>query len=216
MLKADLHIHTTYSPDSTITPERLIECCLKKGINCLAVTEHNNLEGSLAVQRIAPFKVIASEEVKTSEGEIIGFFLSEPIPARLTPEETVKRIKEQGGLVCIPHPFDRVRSEPLREAARERILPQIDIIEAFNARTTFAADNRRARAFAEEHGLPCGAGSDAHSIMEVGRACVEMPEFETPAQFLEALRQGKITGSRSLPLVHVISSWAKLRRRVRR
>ncbi len=213
MLRADLHIHTNRSPDSIITPEKLVERCLQRGIDCVAVAEHNNIEGALAVQGIASFKVIIAEEVKTSEGELMGLFLREPISPGLSPEETVRRIKEQDGLVCLPHPFDRLRREPLRRAARERILPELDIIEAFNSRTTFAADNARARRLAEELGLPMSAGSDAHSPGEIGNAYVEMPDFETPQQFLEALRQGKITGRRSIPLVHFVSTWAKLRRR---
>jgi len=215
MLKADLHIHTTFSPDSTITPERLVERCLELGINCIAVTEHNSLAGALAVAAIAPFKVIPAEEVKSTEGEIIGLFLQEEIPARLTPEETVARIKAQGGLVCLPHPFDRVRREPLKPEARGRILPQIDIVEILNARTTFKADNAHARAFALEHGLAMSAGSDAHSPGEIGRAYVELAEFESPAEFLASLREGRVGGRISSPLVHVVSSWAKVRRRLR-
>jgi predicted metal-dependent phosphoesterase TrpH len=216
MLKADLHIHTNHSPDSIITPEKLVERCLERGINCVAVAEHNNIDGALAVQRIAPFKVIVAEEVKTSEGEIIGLFLKEHVPPGLSPEETVRRIKEQDSLVCLPHPFDRLRREPLRKGARERILQEIDVIEAFNSRTTFAADNAHARRLAQELDLPMSAGSDAHSPGEIGNAYVEMPDFETPQQFLEALRQGKIVGRRSVSLVHLISSWAKLRRRISR
>jgi predicted metal-dependent phosphoesterase TrpH len=215
MLKADLHLHTDCSPDSLITPAKLVARCLDRGINCLAVADHNSIEGALAVQGIAPFPVIVAEEVKTSEGEIIGLFLKEAIPPGLSPEETVRRIKEQGGLVCLPHPFDRLRREPLRSDARESILSSIDIVEAFNSRTTFASDNARARRFAEANGLAMSAGSDAHSLWEVGSAYVEMAEFETPQEFLEALRQGKIVGRRSVPLVHLISTWAKLRRRGR-
>jgi predicted metal-dependent phosphoesterase TrpH len=215
MLKADLHLHTDRSPDSLITPAKLVARCLERGINCLAVTDHNSIEGALAVQSIAPFSVIIAEEVNTSQGEIIGLFLKEEIPRGLSPEETVRRIKEQGGLVCLPHPFDRMRREPLRSAAREGILPEIDVVEAFNSRTTFAADNARARRFAEANGLAMSAGSDAHSLWEVGSAYVEMPEFETPQEFLETLRQGRIVGHRSVPLVHLISTWAKLRRRGR-
>ena len=215
MLRADLHLHTNYSPDSLITPEALVSRCIKLGINCIAVTDHNVLEGAQAVQNIAPFRVVAAEEIKTSEGEVIGFFLKERIPPRLSPEETVRRIKEQGGLVGVPHPFDRLRREPLRQAALERVLSQVDIIEVFNARVTVGSDNARAVAFAAEHGLACSAGSDAHSLLEVGKACVEMDDFETPQEFLESLRNGKIDGRCSTPLVHVISTWAKLRRRLR-
>ena len=96
-----------------------------------------------------------------------------------------------------------------------RLLPQIDVIEALNARVTLAGDNRRAEAFAAEHGLACSAGSDAHSLLELGTAYVEMPEFDSPEQFLAALREGTLCGGRSVPLVHLISTWAKVRRHLR-
>ena len=215
MLRADLHVHTDRSPDCLITPAKLIERCLARGINCLAVTDHNSIEGAIAVQRIAPFPVIVGEEIKTSKGEIIGLFLQGAIAPLLSAEETVRKIKEQGGLVCLPHPFDRVRREPLRDNARESILSDIDIVEVLNARVTFTNDNAKAHRFAEDLKLPMSAGSDAHSLWEIGRAYVEMPEFETPQQFLEALHQGSIRGHRSLPLVHLFSTWAKLRRKTR-
>jgi predicted metal-dependent phosphoesterase TrpH len=215
LLKADLHTHTYFSPDSLTSPEKYVQTCLERSINCVAVTDHNDIGGALAVEKLASFKVIIGEEVESSEGEIIGLFLQEVVPAGLSAEETVERIKEQGGLVCVPHPFDRFRGEHLAEAALMRVLPQVDIIEALNARTTFRRDNEHAARFAEEHGLAMSAGSDAHSTRELGRACVEMPEFEGPREFLEALREGRIVGSLSSPLVHLCSRWAWLRRRFR-
>jgi predicted metal-dependent phosphoesterase TrpH len=214
VLKADLHTHTHYSRDCITSPERCVSRCLKLGINCLAVTEHNNIEGALAVQRIAPFKVIIAEEIKTADGELTGLFLKEPIPPGLTPEETIEQVKAQGGLVSLPHPFDRIRREPLRDHARERILAHLDVIEVFNSRTTFRSDNERARRLAEELGLPMGAGSDAHSPWELGTTYVEMPDFEGPQEFLEALRQGRIVGRPANPLVHVVSTLAKFRWRL--
>ena len=214
MLKADLHSHTHYSRDSIISPETYVRRCLALGINCVAVTEHNNIEGALAVQKLAPFKVIIAEEIKTSHGELTGLFLREPVPPDLSPEEIIERIKAQGGLVSLPHPFDRIRREPLRDHARQRILKQLDIIEVYNSRTTFQRDNERARRLAEELGLPMGAGSDAHSPWELGTTYVEMPDFEGPDEFLEALRRGRIVGRPANPLVHVISTLAKARTRL--
>ena len=215
MLKADLHTHTYFSPDSLTSPEKYVQTCVDRNINCVAVTDHGSIGGALAVEKLASFRVIIGEEVESSEGEIIGLFLQEEVPSGLSAEETVQRIKEQSGLVCIPHPFDRFRGEHLAEAALMRVLPQVDIIEALNSRTTFRRDNERAARFAQEHGLAMSAGSDAHSTRELGRACVEMPEFEGPREFLEALREGRIVGRLSSPLVHFCSRWAWLRRRFR-
>jgi len=214
LLKADLHTHTYFSPDSLTSPEKYVQACVNRHINCVAVTDHNAIGGALAVEKLATFKVIIGEEVESAEGEIIGLFLQEEVPPSLGPEETVQRIKGQGGLVCIPHPFDRFRGEHLAEAALMRILPQVDIIEVLNARTTFRADNDHAARFAQEHGLAMSAGSDAHSTRELGRACVEMPDFEGPREFLQALREGHVVGRLSSPLVHVCSRWAWLRRRL--
>ncbi|MFQ5879184.1 MAG: PHP domain-containing protein [Dehalococcoidia bacterium] len=216
MLKADLHSHTYFSPDCLTAPERYVAACQRRGINCVAVTDHNTIQGGLAVQKMAPFRVIIGEEVRTGEGEITGLFLTQEVPGGLTLEETVRRIKEQGGLISIPHPFDRFRGEPLGREALLRVLAQVDIIEVFNARTTLPRDNQRAVELALKHDLAMGAGSDAHSPWEVGRAYVEMPEFDGgPQEFLQALRQGRVVGRRSSPLlIHLVSRWAALRRRL--
>lgn len=212
MLKADLHIHTSYSPDSSVSPERLISRCLEIGINCVAITDHNTIAGALAVLKIAPFKVIVGEEIRTTKGEIIGFFLKEEIPRGLSPEETIRRIKGQGGLVCIPHPCDRLRPSALKSEKLYELLPQIDIIEVFNARTALRRDLEKARALAQKNGLLAGAGSDSHTPGEIGGACVEMPDFETPQEFKAALAQGRVLGRQSSPWIRVLSRLVTWRR----
>ncbi len=216
MIKADLHSHTAYSLDCTVSPEEIIEACLRKGINCLAVTDHGNINGGVKMKAIAPFKVIVSEEVMTSEGEIIGFFLHETIPNGLTPEETVKRIKAQGGLVGVPHPFDRFRISAIRPAALQRITPDIDILEAFNSRTPLYRDSERASVYAHRNGLAVGAGSDAHTPQEIGNAYIEMPDFNGPEEFLQALRLGKLHGERSSFVVHIASTWSRIMTKMKR
>ena len=215
MLKADLHMHTRYSPDSVLSPEKLVARCLKVGLTCIAVTDHNTVDGALAVSKIAPFTVIIGEEVRSSGGEITGLFLKETVPRGLSPVETATLIKEQNGLVSIPHPFDRFRSGVITREALEQVLPYIDIIEVFNARNNLDADNRTAKRFAQEHGLVASGVSDAPTLIELGRTYVSMPDFDgTPDGFKQALAQGTIVGRRMSPLVHVLTTLTKLKRRL--
>ncbi len=210
MIRVDLHIHTHYSKDSLLSFEAIIAACQRRGIGCVAITDHNTIAGALAFKRVAPFPVIVGEEIQTTAGEIAGLFLSEEIPKGLSPQETIDRIREQGGLVYIPHPFGRARRSRLRREVLEEIVPQIDIVEVFNSRTLLKQDNERAMRFAQEHDLPCGAGSDAHTAYEIGRAYVEMEEFQGEEEFLRNLAQGRIVGQLTFPLIHIITGLMKV------
>ncbi|NLL90739.1 MAG: PHP domain-containing protein [Dehalococcoidales bacterium] len=205
MIKADLHVHTRYSPDSNNSLDDIIRQCLKTGINCLAVCDHGTIEGALKLQAIAPFKVIVAEEILTTHGEIMGMFLKETIPSLITPEEAIKRIREQDGLVCIPHPFDRFRSSAFQGINLEAIKGDIDIIEVYNARMLPFQNRKQALEFARKYNYRESAGSDAHSISEIGRTYIEMPDFNDKKSFLAALEQGEINGRSSSPLVHFLS-----------
>ncbi len=213
-LRIDLHTHTFYSPDALTSLTEFVNACQTKGINCVAITEHNTIRGALAMLEVCPFKVIVGEEIRTADGEIIGLFLKEEVPPRLSAEETVRLIKEQGALVSIPHPFDRLRRKSLGETALLRIVDQVDVIETFNARIMFAADNERARHFAQGHGLLEAAVSDAHTPAELGSSYTEVPDFDGPEAFLQSLKQAKLVTSPAGPLVHVLSYWARLRRKL--
>ena len=211
--KVDTHSHTRLSKDSLNDPRRLVETAAAHGLGALCVTDHNGLANALALSRLSdlPIPVIASEEVKTREGEIIGWFLQELVPKGLSPEETAQRIRAQGGIVAVPHPFDRARnSSRLQTPALERLVAAglVDVIEVFNARTTFPDDNALALDFATRHGLAMSAGSDAHTLWEVGRAYVQVPPFTTAAEFLAGLRGGQVGGELSPALVHISSRWA--------
>jgi predicted metal-dependent phosphoesterase TrpH len=215
LIRVDMHCHTRLSKDSLNNPRKLVETAAARGLGALCVTDHNALANALALSRLPdlPIKVIASEEVKSNEGEIIGYFLSELVPKGLSPEETVKRIKGQGGLVCVPHPFDSMRTgSRLRTPALDRLVEAglVDILEVFNARAVNAEDNQRALDYAREHGLAMSAGSDAHTLMEVGRAYAEIPPFSTPAEFLAGLRAGRVHGTLSSRLIHLGSTWARV------
>ncbi|MFC1944201.1 PHP domain-containing protein [Chloroflexota bacterium] len=210
MLKADLHIHTLYSPECTTTLESITSLCLARGINCIAVADHNCIAGAVEMKRLAPFTVIVAEEIMTTRGEIMGMFLKEEVPKGLPPKEAAARVKVQGGLVCIPHPFDQLRTRSAIRRNLDELLPYIDIIEVFNARSLRGRNNQRALEFAQRHGLPSSAGSDSHTRGEIGNAYVEMPEFEDPQGFLQALREGKVYGRLAGPGVHFLSTMARL------
>ena len=212
MLKADLHIHTEYSMDCTTPLEKVIQRCLEIGINCIAVADHGTIEGALKLQNIAPFPVIVAEEILTPHGEIMGMFLTEGIPSGLSVEQTIAHIRAQGGLVCLPHPFDTLRHSALNSRKIETIIAQIDIIEVFNARSPLMRGSAKANMLAEKYGILKSAGSDAHTIVEIGNAYVEMPQFSGKDDFLQALEKGKISGHRTNPLVHFASVWARVRK----
>ncbi len=211
MLKADFHIHTAYSMDCNMSLEEIIERCLETEINCVAIADHGTVEGALKMQSLAPFPVIVAEEILTSSGEIMGMFLKEGIPGGLSIKQTISLIKAQGALVCLPHPFDPFRGIRLNNEGFEELAEQIDIIEVFNARGPLFGPANKAEAFAMKYNLPGTAGSDAHSVQEIGRTYVEMPEFDGKDDFLQALRQGKISKHKSSPLVHFNTAWIKLR-----
>lgn len=184
--------------------------CRKVGINCLAVADHGTTAGGIALKKIAPFKVIVAEEILTNEGEIIGLFLDHDIPGKIPAVEAIARIKEQGGLVYLPHPCDRMRESILRNENMLSIIPSVDAIEVFNARALPPDANRRARKIALAHGIAAGAGSDAHSAMEIGNVRVEMADFDDPQGFLRSLKQAHIVGKRSSPLNRFYNVWARL------
>ncbi len=216
MLKADLHIHSNASFDSSNTPERIIERCRKMGINCIAIADHGTAEGGLKIKAIAPFTVIVAEEILTPAGEIMGMFLKETIPTNIPVAEAIARIKEQDGLVCIPHPFDTVTRMALGEKGMEAIINDIDVIEVMNARSPITVKRTLPIAFAAKHNKPGSAGSDAHTIPEIGNAYVEMPDFKTKEEFLKSLKQGRIYGKKANPFVHFGSAWARLTKRKRK
>jgi predicted metal-dependent phosphoesterase TrpH len=215
LLKADLHIHTEYSLDCGSPLEQIIARCLELGINCIAVCDHGTAEGAIKLKSLAPFRVIIAEELLTPHGEIMGMFLKETIPSRLSVEETISRIRAQDGLVCIPHPFDSFRPSALDSDILEEIVEQVDIIEVFNARILPFQSQTKAKIFAQKHALRQSAGSDAHTLSEIGNAYVEMPGFDGSNDFLKALSEGTVYGHRTNPLVHFYSLGSRLKKKFR-
>jgi len=213
-MRLDLHCHTRYSGDSLTTLDQLLQRMDRRGLDMVAITDHNTLAGALDFCAWAPDRFIAGEEIKTQRGELLALFLEEAVPPGLSLPETISRVRAQGGLVGVSHPLDRLRSGALGREALDEIHGELDFVEVFNARMTFPADNRLAQELAAGWGLPGSAGSDAHAPFEVGRAYVEMPAFDDPASFLDSLAQGQIQGRLSSPLVHLASTYAKWRNRL--
>ena len=209
-MKVDLHVHTCYSRDSLMSLETVVVTCRRLGLDKVAITDHNTIAGALALREMAPELVVVGQEIKTPAGELIAYFLEEEIPKGLSPQETIARIRAQGGVVGVPHPLDRLRREAVRWANLMEIIDQVDALEAFNARTTFPADNRRTEDLARQRGLLVTAGSDAHAACEIGQAYVEMPPFNSKEQFMRSLAQGQIVGRLSPPWIHFTSVHAKL------
>ena len=213
MLKADLHMHTHFSHDSGAPSKSIVERCIKTGVNCIAVTDHNNIRGALEVQDLAPFQVIVGEEVKSSKGDIIGLFLKEEVPKGLSPMATVEAIKSQGGLVMVPHPFDRLRPSAIKYDALQEILPHVDIMESFNAHNLLMRDNEKAEGFTRHHNLIAAAVSDSHTPLELGRTYMEIPDFDgTPEDFKRALAQARLTTRRANHILRMTTVYIKLRR----
>jgi hypothetical protein len=210
----DFHVHTFFSSDSGVALKELIRVVLDRGLSGIAVCDHNTIRGAEKLREIAPFLVVVGEEIKTSEGEIIGYFLKREIPPYLTPEETVEKIKEQGGLVCLPHPFDRFRKSRLPWKTIERIKNEIDLVEGYNSRSAFRGDNLKAEKWARENGKFIVAGSDAHTYYEVGKAYTELSSFSTAKGLKEALKKARIYGKRSNLLVHAYTIVRKGLRRI--
>lgn len=209
-LRVDMHIHTHCSFDCRSDRDAVVERALEAGLGRLCITDHDEIEAALDLAERYPGVVIPGEEVKTAERvDVIGLFLREWIPGGTPARETCELIRDQGGLVYVPHPFAGGKG------GGGRILPQIedlvDIVEGFNARLHDQALNERAAQWGRERGLPLGAGSDAHTLGEVGRAWAEVPSFDLePAAFLAALRAGTIHGRESSRMVHLASTVAKL------
>ncbi len=196
-MRVDLHVHTAYSDDCWVPLEKVIEAVSKSGLQAVAVTDHNEIEGALRLAEMAPFPVIVGEEVASQQGELAGLFLHERIPPGLPMQETIDRIRRQRGLVYVPHPLARDVPSALGRQNLEAIIDHVDIVEGFNARILWHADNLAAQQIARQWDIPLAAGSDAHFAREIGRAGVVVDECTTPQELLDGLRSGHIFGRRT-------------------
>ncbi|HEY2477772.1 MAG TPA: PHP domain-containing protein [Solirubrobacterales bacterium] len=197
LIEVDLHMHTDHSGDCATPVEVLLQTARDRGLGAIAITDHNEVSGALEAAEIAKgmddLKVIVAEEVKTAEqGEVIGLFLEEKIPKGLSMEETIAAIREQGGLVYVPHPFDRFHSVPDYQHLLD-IVEEVDILEVFNPRVALTAFNVEAVRFAGKYRIIPGAGSDSHVAQGLGSVRQRIHDFDGPAEFLEAMRDADIT-----------------------
>jgi predicted metal-dependent phosphoesterase TrpH len=196
LIEVDLHMHTDHSPDCATPVEVLLETARDRGLGAIAITDHNEVSGALEARRLAEemndLKVIVAEEIMTAEqGEVIGLFLEEKIPRGMTMAETIAAIREQGGLVYVPHPFDRFHSVPDYANLLE-IVEEIDILEVFNPRVALSAFNEEAERFARKYRIVPGAGSDSHVAQGLGSVMIRVHDFDGPEEFLESMRDADI------------------------
>ena len=213
-IRMDLHLHTRGSWDCLSDPEMVLARARTRGIDRIAITDHNSLTVALEMARRHPDEVIPGEEVKTAEGvDVIGLYLSSEIPKGTPAEETCRQIRDQGGVVYLPHPYALGKGGSGQLA--ETLARQLDVVEVFNARLRSRERNGRGERLSLRHGLLQGAGSDAHSVGEIGNAWVQLPRHPNePQAFLGALRSATIYGTTAGPHVFLLSNWAKVRKRL--
>lgn len=215
--RVELHCHTRASFDSLTQPEAVIAACRRRGIDRIAITDHNRIAGAVAAQRLAPDLIIVGEEIKTTQGELIAWFVREEVPRGLTPQETIARLRDQGAVIGVPHPLDSLRGgSALGLEATLSLIEQVDALEVFNARCLRPSDNENARHLAEKHAKMMSAGSDAHSAGEIGTAVMAMPPFHDADQFRRSLAAARIEGRLSGGHVRFHSTFAKIYKRLTR
>jgi predicted metal-dependent phosphoesterase TrpH len=227
----DLHVHTSASFDSLASPESVVRAAASRGLTHLAITDHDTIDGALAARELVSrehidLAVLVGQEVKTAAGDLIAVFLEEAIPSGLAPAEAIAAVRAQGGLVGIPHPFDKFRGSLLAGSDDDdagtaadgpaALAPLVDWVEAHNARIMVGRGNEQAAAFARDHDLPGVAVSDAHSTLEVGVAYTVLDgDPSTPDGLLAALPPASLVTGRATYFVRAVTPFAKLVQKAR-
>ncbi len=206
MFTVEFHCHSIYSKDSLTSSESLVRAARQKGLDRLVVTEHNNIAGALAAQKLAPELVIVGEEIMTTRGELLAAFVCQEVPAGLAPREAIRRLREQGAFISVSHPFDAQRGWQLEHLLE--IAPLVDALETFNSRCVLGRYNQLAADFARQHHLAETVGSDAHTLRELGRAVLLLDEFTDSASLKKALVTAQQRTRLSSPLIHLSSRFA--------
>lgn len=205
LIWAEFHCHTVYSHDSSNRVPQLLAAARERGLARLAITDHNTIQGALLAKELDPELVVVGEEILTEKGELLAYYVSEAIHRGLSPMETINRLKAQGAFIAVSHVFDH-RRHGWRLNDLLEILPFVDALEVFNARCLSGNINRRGRDFARARDLPMIAGSDAHSLVELGLAAVSLPVFNSPLELRNSLKSAKIEGRLLSPSDHLKAS----------
>lgn len=213
-IRVELHCHSHRSADCLVRPAELLQRARREGLDRIAITDHNRVRGALEACKLDPQRVIVGEEIQTTKGELLAFFVKELVPRGLEPGEAIARLREQGALISVSHPFDSNRSGAWDRDDLLAIAEEVDAIEIFNARCLTPAPNHQAEEFARSHDLLGTAGSDAHSLGEIGRATMVLPPFNDAQGMKRALALARVEARLSSPFVHFHSRWAVWRKSV--
>lgn len=213
-VRVEFHAHSRYSKDSLLELQAILDTCRRKKIDRIAITDHNTIEGALRAKENDPERVIVGEEIMTTQGELLAFFVNQEIPPGLSPQETIAALRAQGAFIGVSHPFDRFRSGHWETEDLDEILPNIDALETFNARCIWPGFNRQAQNYAREHDKLSVVGSDAHTALELGKATLRLPDFHNAEELKDSLSQAERHVSLSAPWIHFSSRYAVWRKRL--
>ncbi len=214
-ISLEFHCHTHASKDSLTRPADLVSVARRKGIDRVVITDHNSIAGALEAKSIDPELIIVGEEIMTTQGEILAAFVQEEIPANLSPQETIKRLKEQGAFISVSHPFDELRKGGWKENDLLEILPFVDAVEVYNSRCMFPRFNRRAGLFAQKHNIAGTVGSDAHAAFELGRSLLLLDQFTGPDEMRQVIRGAGFKVKWSPWWVHFVSRYASIKKKAK-
>jgi predicted metal-dependent phosphoesterase TrpH len=214
MVRIDFHTHTHFSHDSLAGLSEIILISRRRGLDYLVISDHNTIAGALAAQALDPDLVIIGEEIMTTRGEILASFVTEEVPPGLSPQETIRRLRDQDAFISVSHPFDSWRDGSWELEDLFEITPLVDALEIFNSRCMAPGGNQRALEFSRKYSLPGTAGSDAHTAFEVGVAALQLPPFTGPQELRIVIREGKVKGRLSPFWVHFFSRYAHFRKKV--
>lgn len=216
LVKAEFHCHTRFSKDSITQVEDLIAECRRKKIDRLVITDHNTISGAELASQLAPDLIIVGEELMTEKGELLAFFVKEALPRGLKPTRAIELLRQQSAFISVSHPFDSMRNGAWALADLEEIVPLVDAIETFNSRCSMQNANHAAVDFARKHSLKGTAGSDAHTLWEIGRATLWLENFTNAEELNRSLVQARSEVRPSPFWVHFASSYARVYKQMKK